>query len=415
MHALFVHPNFPAQFGHVGHELAVRYGWRSTFVTARPPAKSERIERIQYRVPGGATALNHYCTRAFENATRHALGVYQALKARPDIRPDLIVGHSGFGTTLFLKELYPDVPVVNYFEYFYHTRGADMDFRPEFPSVERDRLRARALNATILLDLDNCDAGYSPTNWQHDRLPTEYRHKVSVIHDGIDTTIWKPDPAAPRTVGDFVVPNGMKVVTYATRGMESMRGFDIFVKAAARLARERSDVLFLVAGQDRVCYGGDARFTGGRSFKQWAMERAGLAPARVQFLGLLPPRELAKLFQITDCHVYLTVPFVLSWSLLNALACGAPVVASDTAPVREVIEHGRTGLLTDFFDGDALVRTIERVIDGPTAHRPLGTAGGRLVAERYSTEVCLPRLARLFEQTAGRVPNLVDESRSPML
>jgi glycosyltransferase involved in cell wall biosynthesis len=352
MHVLFVHPNFPAQFGHVGRALAANLGWQSTFVTVRPPAKSSRTERIQYRVRGGATEANHYCTRAFENATRHALGVYQALKARPDVRPDLIVGHSGFGTTLFLKELYPDVPVVNYFEYFYRTHGADMDFRPEFPSVEPDRLRARALNATIMLDLDNCDAGYSPTDWQRDRLPAEYRHKVSVIHDGIDTDIWNPDPAAPRVVGDFAVPDGMKVVTYATRGMESMRGFDVFVQAAARLARERSDVLFLVAGQDRVCYGGDARFTGGKSFKQWAMDRAGLDPARVKFLGLLPPRQLARLFQITDCHVYLTVPFVLSWSLLNALACGAPVVASDTAPVREVIEHGRTGLLTDFFDRD---------------------------------------------------------------
>jgi glycosyltransferase involved in cell wall biosynthesis len=319
----------------------------------------------------------------------------------PDVCPDLVVGHSGFGTTLFLKELYPDVPVVNYFEYFYRTRGADMDFRPDFPSTERDRLRARTLNATILLDLDNCDAGYSPTNWQRDRLPGEYRRKVSVIHDGIDTALWKPDPSPSRVVGDFVVPDGMKIVTYATRGMESMRGFDIFVKAAARLARERPDVLFLVAGQDRVCYGGDARFTEGKSFKQWALEQTDLDPARVQFLGLLPPRELAKLFQLTDCHVYLTVPFVLSWSLLNALACGAPVVASDTAPVREVIEHGRTGLLTDFFDADAMAQSIEKVIDDPAGHRSLGEAGVRLIAERYATDVCLPSLARLFESAAG--------------
>lgn len=402
MHVLFIHPNFPAQFGHVGHTLAARLGWRSTFLSLRPAARSNRIERIQYRVPGGATQANHYCTRAFENSTRHALGVYQALKARPDVRPDLIVGHSGFGTTLFLKELYPDVPVVNYFEYFYRTRGADMDFRPDFPSGERDRLRAHALNATILLDLDNCDSGYSPTVWQRDRLPAEYRDKVSVIHDGIDTRVWSPDPTAPRVVGDFAVPDGMKVVTYATRGMESMRGFDIFVKSAARLARERSDVLFLVAGQDRVCYGGDTRFTGGKSFKQWALERANLDPARVKFLGLIPPQQLARLFRITDCHVYLTVPFVLSWSLLNALACGAPVVASDTAPVREAIEHGRTGLLTDFFDADALARTIATVIDDPGGHRALGEAGAQMVAERYATDVCLPKLARLFESAAGR-------------
>jgi glycosyltransferase involved in cell wall biosynthesis len=148
-----------------------------------------------------------------------------------------------------------------------------------------------------------------------------------------------------------------------------------------------------------VCYGGDAVHR--REVVQGVGdERSGLDPARVKFLGLIPPRELARLFQITDCHVYLTAPFVLSWSLLNALACGAPVVASDT-PVREVVEHNRTGLLTNFFDDDALARTIERVIDDPDGRRELGEAGVRLVAERYSTEVCLPRLVRLFERSAA--------------
>jgi len=202
-------------------------------------------------------------------------------------------------------------------------------------------------------------------------------------------------------VGDCTIPQEMKVVTYATRGMESMRGFDIFVQAAARLAARRSDVLFLVAGEDRVCYGEDARFTGGKSFKQWALEQAGLDPSRVRFLGLLAQRQLARLFQLTDCHVYPTVPFVLSWSLLNALACGAPVVASDTPPVREVIEHGRTGLLTDFFDADALASTIEKVIDDPEAHRRLGQAGVELVAQRYATDVCLPLLSHSFESVVG--------------
>lgn len=401
MHIVFVHPNFPAQFGHVGKHFSDRLGWRCTFVSERPPAKSGRIERLQYRPRGGATRANHYCTRTFENATRHAMAVYEALKARPDIRPDLVVGHSGFGTTLFLKELYPGVPVVNYFEYFYRTRNSDMDFRPDFPSTELNRLRARARNGMILLDLDNCDAGYSPTAWQRDRLPAEYHGKVAVIHDGIDTAIWKPDPAPLRQVGGFDIPEGVKVVTYATRGMESMRGFDIFMRAAARLAKKRSDVLFLVAGQDRVHYGGDSRFTGGKSFKQWTLDQVGLDPSRVKFLGLLEPRELARLFQRTDCHVYLTVPFVLSWSLLDALACGAPVVASDTAPVREVIEHGRTGLLTDFFDADELARTVEKVIDDPTGHRALGRAGAELVSERYAMEVCLPSLRKLFESMVG--------------
>ena len=185
---LFVHPNFPAQFGHVGR--VPRQPARLAMHLRLGEAAGEGGPRRADPVSGSRRRdrANHYCTRTFENATRQAIAVYSALKGRPDVRPDLVVGHSGFGTTLFLKELYPDVPIVNYFEYFYRTRDSDMDFRPDFPSKELDRLRARARNAMILLDLDNCDAGYSPTLWQRDRLPTEYHSKVAVIHDGIDTT-----------------------------------------------------------------------------------------------------------------------------------------------------------------------------------------------------------------------------------
>ena len=317
MHVLFVHQNFPAQFGHIAAHLVERHGYRCTFVTERRSDKVGQIECVQYKIDGGATKHNHYCTRTFENATWHAMGVYDALKARPDLKPDLIVGHSGFGSTLFLRELYPDVPIINYFEYFYRTRDSDMDFRPEFPPQPIDFLRARARNAMVLLDLDNCDAGYSPTEWQRSLFPQEYQAKLRAIFDGVDTAVWKPMPDLPRVVNGYEIPDGMKVVTYATRGMESMRGFDIFMKAAKKLCDRRKDVIFLIAGQDRVCYGGDERFTGGKTFKEWVLSQDNYDLSRFVFLGLIPPTELAKLFNITDLHVYLTVPFVLSWSLLE--------------------------------------------------------------------------------------------------
>src|SRR5262249_15411067 len=156
-----------------------------------------------------------------ENTIWHAHAVYEALKARPDVRPDLIVGHSGFGSTLFLRELYGDTPIVNYFEYFYRTIGSDMDFRPDFPSTELSRLRARARNAMILLNLENCDAGYSPTRWQRDRLPSASHDKVRIVFDGIDTALWRPIADPPRRVGSLTIPAGVRVLTYATRGMES--------------------------------------------------------------------------------------------------------------------------------------------------------------------------------------------------
>src|SRR5258708_15741550 len=125
MHVLFAHPNFPAQFGHVAAYLVKKLGYRCTFVSQKPPGASNGIERIQYQTKGGATAQTHYCSRSFENAVWHSHAVYEALQARSDIQPDLIVGHSGFLSTIFLRELYA-CPVINYFEYFYHTTNSDM-------------------------------------------------------------------------------------------------------------------------------------------------------------------------------------------------------------------------------------------------------------------------------------------------
>jgi glycosyltransferase involved in cell wall biosynthesis len=400
MHVVFVHQNYPAQFGHIARTLARRTGVRCSFVSELPPGIDANVERLQYHVRGGATEQNHYCSRTFENSTWHAHAVYEALRSRPDIIPDLIVGHSGFGSTLFLRELY-DAPVINYFEYFYHTKDSDMDFRPDFPASELSRLRARARNAMILLDLENCTLGYSPTNWQRERLPTAYRDKVKVIFDGIDTTVWHPRSGGSRHVGHLTLPEGVKVVTYATRGMESMRGFDIFMRFAKRLGDRRPDVQFLIAGQDRVCYGGDENVTGNRSFKDWVLSQDDYDLSRFHFVGLLPPKELAKLFSLTDLHVYLTVPFVLSWSLLNALACGATVLASDTAPVREIIRDGENGLLVDFFDIEGMVDRAEQVLASPRSYRHLGQAGLDLIRERYSLEVCIPHMLDLYRSTMG--------------
>jgi glycosyltransferase involved in cell wall biosynthesis len=398
VHVVYVHPNFPAQFGHIAASLVRGHGFRCTFVSEQPAGRVGGVERVQYAVRGGATARTHYCGRTFENAVWHCHAVYEALHARPDIRPDLIVGHSGFGTTLFLRELYPGVPVINFFEYFYRPTGSDLDFRPDFPVGTLDRLRVRARNAMILLDLDNCNLGYCPTHWQRGLFPAEYQGKLRVAFDGIDTAVWKPQPATDRRVAGHALPAGAKVVTYVARGLESMRGFDVFMRMAKRLCDRRPDVLFLVAGQDRVAYGGDGRVTGGKTFREWVLARDVYDLRRFAFLGLVPPAELARLFALTDLHVYLTVPFVLSWSLLNALACGATVLASDTAPVREVIEHGRNGLLADFFDADALADVANRVLDDPGQYRPLGAAGVETVRAGYGLDVCLPQHLRLYRE-----------------
>jgi glycosyltransferase involved in cell wall biosynthesis len=397
MHVLFVHQNFPAQFGHIAAYLVRQKGFRCTFVSEKPAGVVDGVERIQYHVKGGATRQNHYCSRTFENAIWHTHAVYEALQARPDIRPDLIVGHSGFGSTLFLRDLY-DCPVINYFEYFYRPTSSDMDFRPDFPAAPLDRLRARARNAMLLLDLESCTLGYTPTRWQRERLPALFHGKIRTIFDGVDTTFWRPRTDVSRQVGGRNLPADVRLVTYVSRGMESMRGFDIFMKMAKRLCDRRRDVLFAVVGQDRVCYGGDEKHTGGKSFKEWVLAQDDYDRSRFLFLGLLPPAELAALLALSDLHVYLTVPFVLSWSLMNALACGATVLASRTAPVCEMIEHGKNGLLADFFDVDRWVESASRVLDAPQDFKALGAAGVAMIRERYSLDVCLPQLLALYEE-----------------
>ena len=197
MHILFVHQNFPAQFGHIAGHLVQKHGYRCTFVSELPDGVVGGIRRIQYRPQGGATAQTPYFTSNFENAVAHAHGVYEACRRHPDLKPDLIVGHSGFGSTLFLNELFP-CPIINYFELLYRPRDSDMDYRPEFAPSEMDTLRAYLKNAMILLDLQNCRAGYCPTPWQKSTLPGAYADKVEVIFDGIDTEVWRRHEGLPR-------------------------------------------------------------------------------------------------------------------------------------------------------------------------------------------------------------------------
>lgn len=417
MHVLFVHQNFPAQFGHVARYLIREHGFRCTFASNRPAGEYEGIRLIHYDPVGGATEQTHYCVRTFENAVAHTHGVYEALKAQGDLAPDLIVGHSGFGSTLFLRELF-DCPIINYCEYFYHPHGSDLDFRPEFPPTEINVLRSYCRNAMLLLDLENCDAAYSPTRWQRSLIPERYRDKVEVIFDGVDTSVWYRHENLPRQIGGRVLDPETRLVTYVSRGFESMRGFDIFVRTAKRIYEQWPDVVFAVVGSDRVAYGGDQRYIEAESFRAHVLAQDDYDLSKFIFTGLLQPQDLARLLSLGDLHIYLTVPFVLSWSLFNALACGATVVASDTPPVRELIAHEETGLLADFFDVEGLAELSLRVLRDKAAHRHLGQSGQRLIAEQYTMEKTLPRMLALYErvcqQRAGAaIPDDFAEDEPP--
>jgi glycosyltransferase involved in cell wall biosynthesis len=378
------------------------HGWTCSFVSNTPEGDAWGIRKISYRVTGGARAATHYCSRTFENATWHAYGVYEACKAHPEIKPDLIVGHSGFGSTLFLPELYPGVPIINYFEFFYHARGTDMDFRTDLPApTELDFLRVRARNAMILLDLDNCQSGYVPTCYQKSVFPAEFQPKLQVIFDGIETEIFRRLPDVPRVINGQSIPASTRIVTYVSRGFESMRGFDIFMRAAKRISERFRDVLFVVVGSDRICYGGDEKFLNGRSFREYVLAQDTYDPSKFLFTGLVPVSTLVEILNLSDLHIYLTVPFVLSWSLMNALACECVVLGSDTPPVREMVREGETGLLSGFFDIEGFAERAVEVLRNPAAYRHLGRRAGEMIRDQYALDKTLPRLLALFRGVAG--------------
>lgn len=397
MHVLFVHGNFPAQFGHIAVRLIELEGWTCTFVSETEPGTHAGIRKIRYRPDEHGPVARYTFSRAFEDDVRHAAGIYQALQPLGDaLRPDLIVGHAGLGPTLFLPELYPDVPIITYLEDYYDPARAPDRFRSEWPPGEGDRLRARAQTATTLLQLEQAAAGWTPTRFQRDLLPPVYHPKVHVIHDGIDSDFWRRPEGHDDTLGS------PRVVTYVSRALEPLRGFDIFMRVAKRIYTEFPDVVFHIAGTDAEGYGDELRQIPEATFREHVLNQDDYDLARFRFLGWVRPEALVQILSMSDLHITLTVPIVLSWSMLNAMACGCVVLASDTEPVREVIRDGENGLLRDLFDVDALADAALEVLKDPHAFRDLGIEAERTISERFSLRAVLPHLIDFFGETARR-------------
>jgi glycosyltransferase involved in cell wall biosynthesis len=327
--------------------------------------------------------------------------VFEALQVRPALRPDVVVAHGGRGApTLFLRDLL-DCPIINYCEYYFATSHRDISYRIDLPPAEPAPFFPRCINAPTLVSLVDCDAGYSATRWQKESFPKRFHSKIDVLFDGIDTELYRPGPA-PRRLQERSIPEGTKVVTFVSRGLESIRGFDLFMKVAGRIAGERPDVLFVVVGGEEIHYGWDKLHTGTPSFKEWVLSRGSYDLSRFVFLGRIVPEQLADVLRLSNLHVYLSSPFVVSWSLFNAMATGVPVLASDIPPVREVVEPGTNGLLEPLFDVDRLTETALEVLDDPAGFANLGSAARSTIEERYSIDRCIPPIKNFFEQVALR-------------
>jgi glycosyltransferase involved in cell wall biosynthesis len=402
---LFVHRAFPAQFGRLALELTRRHGWQCHFLVEHvshcPPPSAEMLAALDVRqwsrVAGRSDADTPW-PQLHGAALERARAVFDAVRARPELRPDLVVGHGGLAPTLLLREALA-CPMVDYCEYYFSPRRRDLTYRLDLPPVEPSPFFPRSINAATLLNLVASDAAYTPTYWQRQCFPERFRAKIEVHPDGVDTELYRPR-RPPPSLAAHGIPADARVVTFAARGLESVRGFDFLMALAGRLAAARTGVHFVIVGGEATHYGWDKLFTGGRSFKDWVLGRYGGDLARFHFLGMVEPPVLADVLACSDLHVYLSVPFVPSWSLLHALSSGCLVLAGDTPPMREIIEPGHTGLLAPLFDTDEQARAAMRALDDPGAYIPLRHAARRLVEKRYSLEVAVPGLAHFFESVA---------------
>jgi glycosyltransferase involved in cell wall biosynthesis len=401
---LFLHNNFPAQFRHIARALGADRANQVLFGTSRTDGPQlEGVVRAHYEASRPATADGHPYLRATERAVLVGQGVVRMADElrRKRFRPDVVVAHSGWGPAMFVKEVFPQARLLLWLEWFHRAAGANNGFLPEEPMTPDITLRVRASNVPFLLDLVEADWSVCPTEYQASQIPLRFRRRLSVLHEGVDTSYFQPQRIAPEAlrIGGLRLPPGAELLTYATRGMEPYRGFPQFLRAAELLVAGRPNLHVVIAGRDEVVYG--RPLPPGASWRAKLSAELDLPPERVHFVGELPYVEYRQLLQASHVHVYLTIPFVLSWSLLEAMACGALVVGSDTEPVQEVIEHERNGVLVPFFDHEHLAARIHHALENPAAYQPLRARARTTIVERYDLATLLPRHQELISQLAA--------------
>jgi glycosyltransferase involved in cell wall biosynthesis len=396
MRLLFVHQNFPGQYRHLaahyarlpGHEV-LAIGEKQN-LQRQPRLPGVKLFAYEVGEPAAAGAFEASLLRATERGRALAAGAAKLRGA--GFRPDVVFAHIGWGEALFLKDVFPEARMLLYCEFFYRAQGADTGFDPEFPPSARSILRLRVMNAPLLMSLDAADWGIVPTRWQQRQFPRAYQGRMSVVHDGIDTDLVLPEK------NDFQE----ELITYVARNLEPYRGFHVFMRAIPEIQRRRPKARIVIVGGDEVSY--SPRLPPGQTYRSRMLRELDgkIDLGRVAFLGRIPYAEYLALLRRSSVHVYLTYPFVLSWSLLEAMASGCLVVGSRTPPVEEVMRDGVNGLLTDFFSTEELAARIDDALGRQKELAPLREAARRTVLERYDLKrACLPAQCRLVEALAG--------------
>jgi glycosyltransferase involved in cell wall biosynthesis len=401
MKILFIHQNFPGQYKHLSKILAAQ-GHECVSLTLRvkEPTEWHGVKILPYSIPKRAQQSTHPWVLDFDTKVTRAHACFSAARDLKEsgFHPDLILAHPGWGESMFLKDVWPNARIGIYCELYHLTDYPHAGFDPEFDTNDalEQTLRIRMKNLHNHIHFDIADAGISPTAFQADTFPHPFRDKITVCHDGINTKLSCPNPDVSLQLQKHgLLTRDDEIITFVNRNLEPYRGYHVFMRALPRLLKERPKATVLVVGGNDVSYG--ARPPNGQTWKQVFIDEVrGSIPdddwERVRFLDRIPHDQFTRLLQISRVHLYLTYPFVLSWSLMEAMSCGAAIVASATPPVKEVISDGQTGRLVDFFDGDALVDTVCELLEDPEQRTALGEAARSHMIDTYDlSTICLPR------------------------
>lgn len=401
MRVLLVHQNFPGQFRGLAPALR-QAGHDLRALSVRKESVLAGVTNWSYQPARGSSPQIHPWLLNTETAIirGEAAAAMAQRHAAQGWVPDVVLGHTGWGEMLFMRQVFPHARLLGFSEIYYRTQGGDVGFDPEFPAPLASGYRLQVRNMHLASSLIACNAGITPTQWQADCFPPGLRANLRVIHDGIRTDVLKPNPAAWVSLNrtGLVLRQGDEVVTFINRNLEPMRGYHQFMRALPAILKRRPKARIVIVGGDGVSYGSAP--PGQKGFKQQFLNevKKELDMSRVHFVSRVPHDTLIALLNVSAVHVYLTVPFVLSWSMLEAMSLGALVIGSDTAPVREVIADGQNGLLVDFFKPAHLADQVCAVLANPAAYRPLRQAARQTIIERYDfNTVSWPAYTRLMQ------------------